>query len=89
MKRDEYLLEHSEKRMNPKLIPGWNERQNDFETNADRQADRDELLKVRPVLDANSMENDDYDNLEQVPVYDYNDQVIGYRSRLGRKKRKV
>lgn len=37
-------------------------------------------------LNANDMENEDYDNLEDSPVLDYKEQEIGVISKLKRKK---
>ena len=49
---------------------------------------RDELidfLREQP-LDANSMENDDFNNLEDSPVLDYKGKEIGVKSQIKRKE---
>ena len=74
-------------RIKQELVPGWNERQQDIETNAMRQAERDELLRIHPTLDCNSMTDEDFDNLAEEPVHDYLDRVIGYKSVVKRKRK--
>lgn len=44
-----------------------------------------DFLRETP-LDANSMENEDYENLEDSPVLDYKEKEIGVISKLKRKK---
>ena len=67
------------------LVPGWNERQQDIETNAERIAWNEE--KNGPSFDANSMTDEDFDNMVDVPVYDQYERIIGYKSVIKKKRR--
>lgn len=69
MNRDEYIEEHTNKKMDATLMPGWNEQQGLPPTNADRQALRDELLDARPMIDANSFEDVENEKLCQFCVH--------------------
>lgn len=46
-------------------------------------------IECQPALDASSMSDDDFENMEQVPVLDYNNRIVGYRSEVRRKRRKI
>ena len=48
-----------------------------------------QAIECPPALDASSMSDDDFENMEQVPVLDYNNRVVGYRSEVRRKRRKI
>lgn len=50
----------------------------------DKNELRDFLIKT--PLDANDMENEDFDNLEETPVLDYKGEEIGVKSEIKRKK---
>ena len=45
-----------------------------------------DFLRETP-LDANDMENEDYENLEDSPVLDYKEEEIGVISKLKRKRK--
>ena len=74
-------------RINEQFMPGWNESQSDIVTNAMRQARRDEVLLTNPTQDANSMTDEDFENMVCSPVMDKYQRVIGYKSVIRKKKR--
>ena len=64
-------------KINEMLLPGWNERQSDLVTNAQRM--HEDLLARGHALDASIIENADFDHLVGKPVYDYKGNEIGIK----------
>lgn len=87
MSKNDSLIQHDGKRMNKDLMPDYNDNKTGIETNAMRQADRDEMLLTHPILDANCMSDEDFENMVNSPVLDYYGRVMGYKSEIRRKKK--
>lgn len=52
-----------------------------------QEADRDEMLLTHPILDANCMSDEDFENMVNSPVLDYSGRIKGYKTEIRRKKK--
>ena len=89
MSRNNTLTHESDKRINMKYLPSWNDDNMPLLSDNDPTDGRGPLWPDETPLDANSIE--DYDNLEGHEVFDQYGQVIGEvmrpRKRRPRKNR--
>lgn len=84
MKRNT-LTQEGQERINKQLMPqSWKDDAMPMSDNAPME-ENDHLIPEEQPLDANQIEN--YDNMAEVPVYDYLGREIGFKS-VPRKKRR-
>lgn len=84
MSKRDSLCQHDGIHINADLIPAFYEDRG--ETNADRQAYRDEVFGSS--FDANCIDDININDVEDVPVLDYRGVEIGVKSVIRKRKRR-
>lgn len=78
MSKKNTLTQESEKRINMKYLPQWNDDNMSSLSDNDPTEEHNPLWPEETPLDANMIE--DYNDLSEVPVYDYLGREIGVKS---------